>query len=208
MLDPSHLVTGAEPACCSSCGLRHTRRPDWLCPRCGMPVGGDDPAPVRRPAPPPEPGFPLGSRVAGATLAAAAGALAATLAKDFATPHRWSLLAALFVLAVLGVALLIGLGWARWAVALSAVVAVALASEHLVRDRLPGLMRDPLPAAIRAPLQVVLRELGPTNLLLVTGFAAGSLLLVAGRPRRVRLAAGLLLAAPPIAFELVRALAR
>jgi hypothetical protein len=209
MLDPSHVVTtAAEPACCSSCGLRHTRRPDWLCPRCGAPVGGDEATPIRRPPPPRELGFPLGSRIAGTILAVASGALAAALAKDPAGPHRWSLLAALLALAVLGVALLLGLGWARWVVAVSAVAAVVLAAEHLVRERLPGLLRDPLPATLRDPLRALLRELQPTSLLLVLGFASGCLLLVAGRARRVRIAAGVLLAVPLVASVLVHALAR
>jgi hypothetical protein len=173
-----------------------------------MPVGGDQPPPVPRSPPQEELGYPLGARIGGAIVVVAAGVLAAGVAHDPSRPQRWLLLAALLVLAVLGVALLIGLGWARWVVAASAIAAAALVSEHAVRDRLSWLVRDPLSAAARAFVRGVLRELPPTSLLVVAGFAAGCLLLVVGRPRRVRLVVGALLAASPIASELVRALAR
>jgi len=212
MLDPSHVVTtSAEPAYCPSCELKHMRRPDWLCPRCGMPVESDAPRIPKgkaRPAPRSEPVFPPGSRIAGAIVAVNGGALAIGFAKYPASEHRWTLLAAALILAVLGLELLLKVSLARWAAVVSAVVAAALVSEDLIRDRLPDLFRDPLPAVIRDWLRDLIRDPLPVKIPFFMGFLAGCVLLLVGRPRGVRIAAGVLLAAPLVVVEIMRAFAR
>jgi hypothetical protein len=212
-LDPLVVTTPAsEPAYCPRCELRHTRRPDWLCPRCGNPVDTDVPPP-RAPTPPPvAPGFPVASRLAGALLVLAAVAFAGPVARELATlaglAHHARLLVAVVVLAAVGGALLLGSGIARWAaVALAAVTAVILA-EGLLRDVAPGLVRDPLPAAVRQALRNVIPDHHPRWMLAGVGFGAGVLLLAVARPRSWRLAAGLLLAAPLLVLRLVAALGR
>ena len=194
---------GAEPAYCPSCELQHMRRPDWLCPRCGMPVETEVRRPTQRAravASEYEPEFPLGSFVAGAVMTVTSLVLAIGFARDPVVEHRWPLVAAMVLLAVLGLELLMKVSPARWVVIAIALVGALLVSEDLVRARVPDLMPDPLPAALRVPLREVIRALYPMNVVLASGLLAGSLLLVIGRPRRVRVAAGLLLAAPlPIA---------
>src|SRR5512139_2842350 len=181
MLDPSHVVTTtAEPAYCPSCGLKHTRRPDWLCPRCGMPVEGGAPISRARPAPRREQGFPGGSRIAGLVMAVSGAVLAVGLAKHPAGDHRWSLLAAVLILAALGVPSLLKVSFARWAAVVLAVVAAVLVSEDLIRERAPDLLRDPLPAVIRDPLRGLIRELQPARIFFFMGLLAGCLLLLVG----------------------------
>jgi hypothetical protein len=80
--------------------------------------------------------------------------------------------------------------------------------EALLRVLLPGLVRDPLPGPIRQLLRDLIRDHQPRKLLLLLAFDAGCLLLIAGRPRRNRIVAGLLLAAPLLALELIAALGR
>lgn len=205
---PDSLSPGAEPAYCPSCELKHTRRPDWLCPRCGMPVESEVSPPrnrARAAAPVYEPEFPAGSFVAGAVMAVTSLVLAIGFARHPVTEHRWPLVAAMVVLALLGLELLLKVSPARWLVIAIALLAGVLASEDLVRARLPELMRDPLPPAVRALLRDVIRALYPIHVLLASGLLAGSLLLVVGRPGRARIAAGILLATPLAIFEIVRA---
>jgi hypothetical protein len=213
-LDPSRSASvgvGAEPAYCPSCDLRHMRRPDWLCPRCGMPVESEaNPLPRKRArAAPPEyvPEFPLGSFVAGAVLAVTGLVLAIGFARHPVTEHRWPLVAAMALLALLGLELLLKVSPARPVAIAIALLAAVLALEDLVRARAPDLMRDPLPPAARALLRDVIRALYPMNILLASGLLAGSLLLVVGRPGRARIAAGALLATPLAVVEIVRAFA-
>lgn len=212
-LDPVHVVTpGPEPAYCPRCELRHTRRDDWLCPRCGSPVDTDVPPPRTVAAPQPPPGFPLGARVAGALLLLTTAAFATAVARGLVVippgAHRWRLLAVVVALAGLGLALLLKSSVARWiAVGLAGLAAVVLV-EGLVRDRFPGLVRDPLPPAVRQLLRDLIRDHRPTTMLSFLGFDAGCLLLVLGRPRAVRIAAGVLLAMPVLALEVVAALGR
>lgn len=208
LLDPEHVVTTTESACCSSCGLRHTRRPDWLCPRCGMPVGEDIAAPtVRAPAPVVEEGFPAGSRIAGAIMVATAVVPAIAFAKQPSLAGGWPFLAAILVLAALGLAALLTVPLARWLSAALAVLYGAAVAEAVVRERLPGLARDPLPAAVREALRALVPG-APAQRLVVAAFLAGCLVLVVARPGRVRIAIGVLLALPLAALELVRALTR
>jgi hypothetical protein len=204
MLDPEHVLTttAAEPAYCTSCGLKHTRRPDWLCPRCGMPAGSEAPATHRaRPTPRAVWKFPGGSRIAGAVMTAGGGALAVGLARFPGGEHRWPLLAAALVLGVLGVALALEASWARWSAAAAALVAAAIVAEDLLRERGPWSLHDPLPPAIRAPLRALLRAPRPAELfaLALMAFLVACLLLLVGRPRTWRIAAGVLLAAPLVA---------
>jgi hypothetical protein len=209
---PQSLSPGAEPAYCPSCELRHTRRPDWLCPRCGMPV--DSEASPSRPrkraraaAPEYVPEFPLGSFVAGAILAVTSLVVAIGFARHPVTEHRWPLVAAMVLLAVMGLELLLKVSPARWILIAIALLAAVLALDDLARARVPDLMRDPLPPAVRALLRDVIRALYPIHILLASGLLAGSLLLVVGRPGRARTAAGVLLAMPLAIIEIVRAFA-
>lgn len=200
--------SGAEPAYCAACDLHHARRPDWLCPQCGMPVEYDAARSARRvraAAAEQGPPFPAGSLVAGAVLAATSLVLALGLARDLATPHRWPLLAAIVLLAVLGLELLLKVTPARAAAAAAVLVAAGVFSESLVRARAPGAMPDPLPPAVRAVLRDAIGALSAARLLLVAGLLAGALVLVLGRPGRARIAAGALLAAPLAIAEIVRA---
>lgn len=198
----------AEPARCPACGLKHMRQADWLCPRCGMPVETEAFRSTMRESraaePERAPEFPLGSFVAGAVLAVTSVVLAIGFARDPVTEHRWALVAAMVLLAVLGLELLLKVSPARWVVIAVAVIALTLASEDLVRARLPDLMPDPLPPALRAALQGAIRALYPLRILFASGLLGGTLLLVAGRPGRARIAAGVLLAAPLALYELVR----
>lgn len=184
------------------------RRPDWLCPRCGMPVESEESRPTKRAQPAAseyEPEYPLGSFVAGVVMAVTSLVLAIGFARHPVTEHRWPLVAAMVLLALLGLELLIKVSPARWVVIAVALLAAALASEDLVRARVPDLMRDPLPPAVRVLLRDVIRALYPINVLLASGLLAGSLLLVIGRPQRARIAAGVLLATPLAIVEIVRA---
>ena len=205
MLDPSiEVMPSAEPAYCPSCELRHTRRPDWLCPRCGMPVDAEVPRPTARPATRGEEGFPAGSRIASAIMVLAGGALAAGVARSPSAEHRWPLVAAAVVLVVLGLGSSLTISWARWTAVGAGVVAAVLVAEDLIRDRLPDLMPDPLPPVVRAWLRDLLRPLYPATLFFVLAFLAGGLLLLVGRPRRARLAIGVLLAAPLVVLQVIR----
>ena len=212
MLDPVHVVTpSAEPAYCPSCELKHTRRPDWLCPRCGMPVESEAPIRKARRAPQhdheTEQEFPGGSRIAGAIMALSGGALAIGLAKYPASEHRWPLVAAALILAVLGLELLLKVFFARWVAVVVAVMAAVLVSEDLIRHRLPDLFRDPLPPVARDFLRDLIRDPVPARILFFMGFLAGCVLLLVGRPRGVRIAVGVLLAAP-LVVEITRTFAR
>jgi len=199
---------GAEPAYCAACDLHHARRPDWLCPKCGMPVEYDAALSSRRAraaAAEHRPPFPAGSLVAGAVMAVTSLALALGFARDPATDHPWPLVAAIVLLGVLGLELLIKVHPARWVVAAAVPISAVILSESLVRARAPGLMPDPLPPVVRAALRDAIRALSPTTLLLVAGLLVGSLVLVVGRPGRARIAAGALLAAPLAIAGIVRA---
>ncbi|HEY6002362.1 MAG TPA: hypothetical protein VIV57_05755 [Anaeromyxobacter sp.] len=156
-------------------------------------------------APEYEPEFPLGSFVAGAVMGVTSLVLAIGFARHPVTEHRWPLVAAMVLLAVLGLELLIKVSLARWVVIAIALLAAVLASEDLVRARVPDLIRDPLPPAVRVLLRDVIRALYPIDILLASGLLAGSLLLVVGRPGRARIAAGVLLATPLAIVGIVRA---
>lgn len=205
MLDPDVALTAAEPAYCPSCELRHTRRQDWLCPRCGSPVESGVGPPRKDRAPVEEPGFPVGTRVAGAILVVSAGALATAWVRSPPGEHRWSVVVAVALVAALGVGSLLELSFARWAAAIASVGGAAVLAEDLMRVRLPGLVRDPVPKAVRAALRELSNPLYPAKILLTFAFAAGILLLLAGRPRRARLAAGALLACPLVVLQAFRA---
>lgn len=205
MLDPSVATTTAEPAYCPSCGLRHTRRQDWLCPRCGLPVESGVGPPRKERAPAEAPGFPAGTRVAGAILLVSAGALATGWVRSPSAEHRWSAIVAIVLVAALGVGSVAKLGFARWAAGSAAILAAAVLSEDLMRVRLPGLVRDPIPPALRAVVRELSNPLYGTKILFTFAFTVGILLLVAGRPRRVRIAAGVLLACPLVLLQAFRA---
>lgn len=210
-LDPPLVPTPSpEPAYCPRCELRHTRRPDWLCPRCGSPVSTDLPPPRPAQAPPSAPTFPLATRIAGAILALMGAAVAAALAGRLAMPdsgaHRWRLLVVAAALVGLGVALLLKASLARWSAVVLGGVGALVLSEALLRVVVPGLVRDPLPAPARQLLRNLIRDHDPRTLLLLLAFDIGCLLLVVGRPRGRRIAVGLLLAAPLLARAVVAAL--
>ncbi len=205
MLDPDVAMTAAEPAYCPSCELRHTRRQDWLCPRCGLPVESGVGPPRRERTHAEAPGFPVGTRVAGAILVVSAGALATGWVRAPPGEHRWSVVAAVALVAALGVGSLLKLSLARWAAAVAAVGAAVVLSEDLMRVRLPGLVRDPVPPAVRALLRGLSNPLYPAKILFTFAFGAGILLLLVGRPRRARLAAGALLACPLVVLQAFRA---
>jgi hypothetical protein len=198
----------SEQAYCPACDLKHTRQPDWLCPQCGMPVeteawrstvrGRSEESEERAPE------FPLGSVVGGAILVATSLVLALGFARSPVVAGRWPLVAATVLLAVLGFELLFKVSAARWVAIAIAVIALILVSEDLLRARLPDLMGDPLPAGIRAALQGSIRALYPLRILFASGLLVGTLLLVAGRPGRWRIAAGALIAATLPVAELVR----
>jgi len=141
-------------------------------------------------------------------MVVSSAALTIGFAKYPASAHRWSLLAAVLILAVLGLELLLKVSLARWAAVIFAVVAAVLVSEDLIRDRLPDLFRDPLPAVVRDYLRDLIHEPVPAKILFFMGFLAGCVLLLVGRPRVVRIAAGVLLAAPLVVVEITRAFAR
>lgn len=199
----------AEPAHCPSCGLKHVRQPDWLCPRCGTLVETDAyrstmREPARATEREPEPEFPAGSFVAGAVLALTSVVLAVGFARNPVVEHRWPLVGAMVLLFALGLQLLLKVPPVRWVAIGLALVALILAAEDQLRARLPELMSDPLPPALRAALQVELRALQPLRLLLAAGLGAGILLLAVGRPGRRRIAAGVLVASPLAVAEVVR----
>jgi hypothetical protein len=156
--------------------------------------------------------FPLGTRLAGALLVVTGGAFASGAARSFATlpagAYRWRILVTVAALAALGLALLLTVSRARWAAVLLAATAAVVLAEGLLRDVVPGLVRDPLPGPVRQVLRDLFRDHHPRRILLLLGFDAGCLLLIAGRPRAVRIAAGLLLAAPLMAVELLAAMPR
>ncbi len=204
MLDRSdHATLPAETAYCHSCGFEHTRRPDWLCPRCGMPAGTEPRARRAKADSADEPTFPLGSTIAGAVMAVNGAALLVGFVRHPASEYRWALLGTAFALLALALELLLKVSAGRW-IALAAAVAVALiVSEGLVRERVPDLFRDPLPVPIRRFLRDVLRDLRPMGISFVLGFEAGCLLLVVGQPRRLRIAAGVVLAVPLAVLEVL-----
>jgi hypothetical protein len=113
--------------------------------------------------------------------------------------------AAVALVAALGVGSLLKLSFARWAAAVAAVGGAVVLSEDLMRVRLPGLVRDPVPPAVRALLRGLSNPLYPAKILFTFAFAAGILLLLVGRPRRARLAAGALLACPLVVLQAFRA---
>ncbi len=199
---------GGEAAYCAACDLPHARRPDWLCPRCGMPVEYDAARArrrVRAAAEARDEEFPAGSFVAGAVLAVTGLVLATSFARRPVVEHRWPLVAAMALLLVLGIELLIKVAPARWvAIALAAAAAIR-GGEDVLRARVPDLPRDPLPAALRAPLHDAVGARSAARLLAAAGLLAGALLLLVGRPGRARIAAGVLLAAPLAVAEIVSA---
>jgi hypothetical protein len=173
-----------------------------------MPVDAEVPRPTARPTPRGEEGFPAGSRIAGAIVVLAGGALAAGVARSPSSEHRWPLVAAAVVLVVLGLGSSLTISWARWTAVGAGVVAAVLVAEDLVRDRLPDLAGDPLPPVVRAWLRDLLRPLYPATRFFVLAFLAGGLLLLVGRPRRARLAIGVLLAAPLVVLQVIRVIGR
>jgi hypothetical protein len=199
----------AEPAHCPSCGLKHVRQPDWLCPRCGTLVETEAyrstmREPARAPEREPEPEFPVGSFVAGAVLTLTSVVLAIAFARNPGVDHRWPLLGATMLLLVLGLQLLLKVPPVRWIALGLALIALLLVLEDQLRARLPGLMGDPLPPALRVALEGELRALPPLSLLLAAGLVGGTLLLLVGRPGRGRIAAGVLLGAPLAVAEILR----
>lgn len=205
MLDPSVATTTAEPAYCPSCGLRHTRRQDWLCPRCGLPAESGVGPPRKERAPAEAPGFPVGTRVAGAILMVSSAALAIAWVRSPAAAHRWSVVAAVAIVLALGVGSLLALSFARWAAVVAAIAAAVIVSEDLMRVRLPGLVRDPVPPPVRAFLRELTNPLYATKIAFTFAFVGGMLLLLLGQPRRRRLAAGALLACPLVVLQVFRA---
>jgi len=198
---------GAEQAYCSACDLKHERQPDWLCPQCGMPVETEAwRSMVRRPTgeDEAEPEFPTGSFAAGAAMVLTSLVLAIGFARNPVSAHRWPLVAAMVLLAVLGLELLLKVSWARWVALALASAALLFAMEDLLRARLPELMRDPLPPAIRAALHGPIGALSTVRLLTAGAMLGGTLLLVIGRPGRRRIVAGLVVAAPLAVGEIVR----
>jgi hypothetical protein len=196
-----------EPAYCPACDLKHVRQPDWLCPRCGLPVETEAwRTAVGRSGvePEAEKEFPRGSFVAGAVLALTGAILTIGFARHPSTPHRWPLVAAMVILGILGLELLLKVARARWVALGVSLVALILVVEDQLRVRAPELMPDPLPAAARAALQGLLRLLDPLRTLLAAGMLVGVLVLVFGRPGRGRIVAGALLAAPLALAEIVR----
>jgi hypothetical protein len=206
--DRSH--TGSiegEPAYCPACDLKHVRQPDWLCPRCGMPVETDawrSAVGARGSEPERELEFPRGSFVAGAVLAMTSAVLTIDFARHPASPHRWQLIGAMVILGVLGLELLLKVTWARWVVIATAAIALLLVAEEQLRSRAPELMPDPLAPALRAALQDVIHLLDLPRVLLAAGLFVGTLVLVAGRPGRWRIVAGALFAVPLALAEVVR----
>jgi hypothetical protein len=148
--------------------------------------------------------FPRGSVVAGAVLALTGVVVAIGFARHPVTEHRWPLVVAAALLLVLGIELLLKVSPARWVVIAGALIALIVVSEDLLRARVPDLTRDPLPPALRIALQELIQALYPMRLPLAAGLLGGTLLLVAGRPGRARIAVGVLVAAPLAVAEIVR----
>ncbi len=197
-----HATLPAETAYCHTCGFEHTRRPDWLCPRCGMPAGTEPPA--RRPvAASPEETFPMGSAIAGVAIAVNGLALLVGFAMGAADRYRWAVLATGSVLVVLAFELLLRVAAGRWIALVAAAVALLIVAEGVVRERVPDLFQDPLPDPIRRLLRDLLGDLRPAGLSSVLAFAVGCLLLVVGRPGRKRIAAGVVLAVPLLVLEMI-----
>lgn len=192
-----------ETAYCHTCGFAHTRRPDWLCPRCGMPAGTEPPP--RRPvaASPEERSFPAGSMVAGGAMAVGGLALLVGFAMGAAGGYRWAALAAGLVLVVLALELLLRVSAGRWIALAAAAVGALVAAEGLLRQAAPDLFQDPLPDPVRPLLRDLLRDLRPAGVWSVLAFAVGCLLLVVGRPGRARIAAGVVLAVPLVVIEMI-----
>lgn len=198
-----HATLPAETAYCHTCGFEHTRRPDWLCPRCGMPAGTEPPP--RRPvaASPEKPTFPMGSAIAGVAIAVNGLALLVGFAMGAADRYRWVVLAAGLVLVVLASELLLRVGAGRWIALVAAAVGALIVAEGVVRERVPDLFQDPLPDPVRLLLRDLLGDLRPAGISSVLAFAAGCLLLVVGRPGRKRIAAGVVLAVPLVVLEMI-----
>ncbi len=204
MLDRSdHATLPAETAYCHTCGFEHTRRPDWLCPRCGMPAGTEPQSRRSVTASAEEPIFPMGSTIAGAVTAVNGVALLIGFLRHPASEYRWVVLGAASVLLVLALELLLKVHAGRWITLVAAVVVALIVSEGVVRERVPDLFRDPLPDPIRHFLRDVLRDLRPTGISFVLGFEVGCLLLVIGQPGRMRIAAGVALAVPLAVLETI-----
>jgi hypothetical protein len=208
MIDRSHPGNvGAEQAYCPACELKHVRQPDWLCPRCGTLVETEAWRSTMRATasePARELEFPRGSVVAGAVLALTGVVVAIGFARHPVTEHRWPLVVAAALLLVLGIELLLKVSPARWVVIAGALIALIVVAEDLLRARVPDLTRDPLPPALRIALQELIHALYPMRLPLAAGLLGGTLLLVAGRPGRARIAVGVLVAAPLAVAEIVR----
>ncbi len=198
-----HATLPAETAYCHTCGFEHTRRPDWLCPRCGMPASTEPPPRRTAAASAEKPTFPMGSTIAGAVMAVNAVALLIGFGRHPASEYRWAVLGTASVLGVLALELLLMVPAGRWIALVGAVGAALIVSEDVVRERVPDLFRDPLPDPIRHFLRDVFHDLRPTGISFVLGFAVGCLLLVVGRPRRMRIAAGVALAVPLAVLEMI-----
>lgn len=201
----NHATLPVEMAYCHSCGLEHTRQPDWLCPRCGMPAD-TEPRPRRTVAASSAEApttFPMGSTIAGAVMAVNGAALLLGFVRPPASEYRWVAIATASVVVVLALDLLLKVPSGRWITAVAAVAAALVVSESVVRERVPDLFRDPLPAPIRRFLRDLLRDLRLTGISSVLGFAVGCVVLVVGRPGWIRIAAGVILAAPLAAITVI-----
>jgi hypothetical protein len=135
-------------------------------------------------------------------------AVATGIARSPLAEPRWPLVAAAVVLVVLGLGSLLTIPWARWTAVGAGIFGIVLVTEGLLRERLPDLVRDPLPATVRAWLRDLARPLYPATVFLVLAFLAGGLLLLVGRPRRARIAVGVLFAAPLVALQVMRVMGR
>jgi hypothetical protein len=102
-----HATLPAETAYCHTCGFEHTRRPDWHCPRCGMPAGTEPPPRRAAAASAEKPTFPMGSTIAGAVMAVNAVVLLIGFGRHPASEYRWAVLGTASVLGMLALELLL-----------------------------------------------------------------------------------------------------
>lgn len=198
-----HATLPPETAYCHTCGFQHTRRPDWLCPRCGMPAGTEPPPRRAVAASAEEPAFPAGSGIAGVAIGVNGVALLVGFAVGAAGRYRWAALAAGLALVVLALELLLRVAAGRWIALVTSAAGALIAAEGMVREAVPDLFQDPLPDPIRRLLRDLSSGLRPVGISSALAFAVGCLLLVLGRPGRTRIAAGVVLAAPLVALEMI-----
>ncbi len=173
---------------CSSCGLKHSARPDGICPRCQAPAGGafvppvyagpDAPGAPPLPVPPPyavapatPSGFPLGARLAGWVLYANAVVAIVGMIRAGASPAEpgsgFGGVVPLLIDVLVGTFLVAGREKAQvWAV-----------------------VRVGLGAVIFTP--ILWSNAGPMMGLMQLAFSLGLLILLIGRPGPIRMALGL-----------------